>query len=737
MIIKELDASFGKLKNKKLVLKDGLNVICAPNESGKSTWCAFIRAMLYGIDTSRRKKEDYLPDKTRYLPWAGGVMEGTMRLTAGGKDITIQRTSQGQAPMRKLSAVYDLNGEPVENFSGEAVTGASEDVFSRTAFIGQAGVKVVRSDDLDRRIDRIVSSGDEEASYSEIDRRLRKWQRELKYNKTGRLPMLEERLDSARRQLESLETENGKIGDLKKELDRKEARVAALRGEMELHRKREARETRRRLNHAKQDMENAGERMSRLRESVGSVTREDVVRLRGELSALEMLRGLAESDISEKYKRIAERDAAEERLNRCAVKGVTPLYAGTQAEKAAEYDRKAAEFKNDRRRKTVSIALTALCVICIVTATVFNASTPALALSLVGAAASGIALYLIPSSDKQSEAARDAILNEFGMDSADELTEAAEEYMRCSERLKNAETGVSLAESACDMSKNRVATAENELLQDAGRVFGRIDAVPQLHREVERAADKLDELLKAKSEYESAGRIYEMLNAEQTAAEEDDGAPLPEPEWDRETTLRMLRQSGDELAVLRERYNQELGAVRSMGDPAVLKGEIEELEKSILDCRRKYDAVTLAVNTLKDADSEMQTRFSPVISEIAGEYMRRMTGGKYLALRFDKSLDATARAEGDSVSRGVLSLSQGTKDQLYLSLRLAMCSLMLPECPVILDDALTCFDDDRMKRALDLLLELSETRQVIVFSCHSREADYFSGDTHVNVITGI
>ena len=58
MIIKELDASFGKLKNKKLVLKDGLNVICAPNESGKSTWCAFIRAMLYGIDTSRRKKED-------------------------------------------------------------------------------------------------------------------------------------------------------------------------------------------------------------------------------------------------------------------------------------------------------------------------------------------------------------------------------------------------------------------------------------------------------------------------------------------------------------------------------------------------------------------------------------------------------------------------------------------------------------------------------------------------------
>ena len=52
MIIKRMTASFGCLEGRTLELHEGLNVVSAPNESGKSTWCAFIRAMLYGVDSS-------------------------------------------------------------------------------------------------------------------------------------------------------------------------------------------------------------------------------------------------------------------------------------------------------------------------------------------------------------------------------------------------------------------------------------------------------------------------------------------------------------------------------------------------------------------------------------------------------------------------------------------------------------------------------------------------------------
>lgn len=59
MMIKKLDATFGKLEGESLELHDGLNVISAPNESGKSTWCAFVRAMLYGVDSSERQKAGF------------------------------------------------------------------------------------------------------------------------------------------------------------------------------------------------------------------------------------------------------------------------------------------------------------------------------------------------------------------------------------------------------------------------------------------------------------------------------------------------------------------------------------------------------------------------------------------------------------------------------------------------------------------------------------------------------
>ena len=91
MIIRKLRASFGKLEGETLRFHDGLNVIYAPNESGKSTWCAFIRAMLYGIDSAERARDGYLPDKQRYAPWSGAPMEGSMDVRAEGSDITLQR----------------------------------------------------------------------------------------------------------------------------------------------------------------------------------------------------------------------------------------------------------------------------------------------------------------------------------------------------------------------------------------------------------------------------------------------------------------------------------------------------------------------------------------------------------------------------------------------------------------------------------------------------------------------
>ena len=82
-------------------------------------------------------------------------------------------------------------------------------------------------------------------------------------------------------------------------------------------------------------------------------------------------------------------------------------------------------------------------------------------------------------------------------------------------------------------------------------------------------------------------------------------------------------------------------------------------------------------------------------------------------------------------------MSQGATDQLYLSVRLAICDMVLPQdraVPLIMDDALLTFDDDRLRAALDYLLRQGEKRQILLFTCQRREASYLAGRENVHLI---
>ena len=88
-------------------------------------------------------------------------------------------------------------------------------------------------------------------------------------------------------------------------------------------------------------------------------------------------------------------------------------------------------------------------------------------------------------------------------------------------------------------------------------------------------------------------------------------------------------------------------------------------------------------------------------------------------MRDDFSLQAGAGQE--ETLRDALWRSDGTMDQLYLSVRLAVAEELTPNAPLVLDDALVRFDDRRMRAAVAILQELAENRQVICFTCQGRE----------------
>ena len=81
-----------------------------------------------------------------------------------------------------------------------------------------------------------------------------------------------------------------------------------------------------------------------------------------------------------------------------------------------------------------------------------------------------------------------------------------------------------------------------------------------------------------------------------------------------------------------------------------------------------------------------------------------------------------AGAGEENVLRSALWRSDGTADQLYLALRLSVARELTPDAPLILDDALVRFDDDRLKAAMAVLKEYAQSHQVIVFTCQTRES---------------
>ena len=182
-----------------------------------------------------------------------------------------------------------------------------------------------------------------------------------------------------------------------------------------------------------------------------------------------------------------------------------------------------------------------------------------------------------------------------------------------------------------------------------------------------------------------------------------------EPRFDPAETAARLSAAEGELSRLRSGLAMAQGELNTLGDREALQTRREAIQEELDRRRAEYDALGAALAALERAHSGLQARFSPALNRRAGELL----------------------AERDGLQpRRALTLSQGTADQLYLAVRLAVCELVLPAeepCPLVLDDALANFDDGRCALALEALARLGEERQILLFTCHSREARLAEG----------
>ncbi|MHB8987736.1 MAG: AAA family ATPase [Desulfobulbia bacterium] len=190
-----------------------------------------------------------------------------------------------------------------------------------------------------------------------------------------------------------------------------------------------------------------------------------------------------------------------------------------------------------------------------------------------------------------------------------------------------------------------------------------------------------------------------------------------------------LAPEGKHLSVLTgEKKNQ----LRQMDGNARAAEAAEEGARLLAKIRRlseRYVQLKMAGYVLNSEIERFRSENQTPVLAITSRYFSELTLGSFAGLRADEDDEGQpvlvgTRSNGTRVL--VERMSSGTRDQLYLALRLASLEWRLAShepMPLILDDILVNADDARSKAALKILGELAEKTQIILFTHHRRIVD--------------
>lgn len=745
-----MTATFGQLQGRTLELQEGLNILQSPNESGKSTWCAFLASMLYGINSRERDRAGFIADKNRYAPWSGAAMSGRLDCGTDLGELTLTRTTRRQtSPMGEFSAVYAGTGDAVPDLTGrtcgETLLGVSREVFERSAFIRQSGLAVTQDAGLERRIAALISAGEEDTSYTEAADALKKQLNRRRHNKTGLLPALETELTETERQLAEIDELESQLAQVRAQAEELAAREVSLTEELTAHDRWEAAQRRQALSGAETAAREAAERASALRrraEEERLPENDTIAQLRGAIVNLQTVRRSVEKARAERDEAMKALLKAEANLGESPFAGQTPDSARKEAQQAAP---------SDKVPGAVAVRELAIFFLFLAAAggvfALLYAHTSTLDLPLMrmvpwllpGAAAAVVAgagayisrLYRTHTLEAMRHT---ALTKRFGTADPDAIADMADTYCKLYEAREAAQEAVNAKTAAADTLYSSLSSNEQGILLEVRRFAPAAFDIPTADSLLRQCAVRRRELAEAETAARDARLRWEVQSQQLPQGEEAE-LPAP-PARSREAVTAELEGTRETLAAAKSAADRLTGRLHAVGDPAVLASVREEQLAQKEQLEGEYAALQMALEALDAANTTLQNRFSPELGRRAAEIFSGLTGGRYGGVVLDRSFRLSAEPAGEGVYREAELLSAGALDQLYLAVRLAICDLVLPPektVPIVLDDALANFDDSRCAAALRYLKEAARSRQILLFTCHSREADFFAGDDEVSV----
>ncbi|MBL3649072.1 ATP-binding protein [Bacillus sp. RHFS10] len=202
----------------------------------------------------------------------------------------------------------------------------------------------------------------------------------------------------------------------------------------------------------------------------------------------------------------------------------------------------------------------------------------------------------------------------------------------------------------------------------------------------------------------------------------------------KERLTEEIQQLRSQIALLFVKQEQ----LEASGLVSDLKLQTEMQKERVKDTAKKWASIQMIKQVIRNKLERHKKVELPRLLETAGEFFRPLTDGSYQTIYFSETDDSIMVMHCDGTVYQAEELSQGTCEQLYTAIRFALAVTRQDgsRLPFQLDDSFVHFDQERLKRVLDVLYDLCEGgRQILYFTCHDHVKDAFKSSEIIHLVS--
>lgn len=738
---------FGGLQDFEFRFRDGFQCISGPNESGKSTLIAFIRVLFYGF--GRNSKDPAKSERLRYRPWESSAdMGGSLRFEREEQIFILERSFGAARDQDRTRLWNETLAKEVPlrnpNAPGEEILGLSE-----AEYIAVCQMRTPADKEqligLDERISHLLNSGSEEVDIHALEQKLKRLESDLK----KQLSESEER----ERELESV---------LSQTLDRDMTRLLSLHRIDELKRNLSQNERRRTICRIRVETDQAREDIDAWQHYLGR--KQKLAALHGgdgnirlpDMKAVPVRELTILSQSAHKVQQARyESSYAENRVQKCAAEqreAQEKLTRAREALHAAEREREQAVRSAGRMRGEsvripdaggsvragVGIALLLL----IAAVFLYFLKPDAAALAGGGAALVLLVTFLLYSEKKKritvylrKKELYERRIREREAQIAEALERSRFELEQCRLHSEYIKTSVKTAAEEAEKALRKLESEKRLLLLKLKPWIKEIppgceaEEAVQLLRDFSLAEKpftrgtpaEVEEEEKLRRRFEQASLIVRKNERalQELQASDQEGNPQDRDQiWEEQLRLReaLSREEG-ELS----------GIDQQLPDTANAEREVLANRENIKDAEKRLQTCRLARRILNDAAERFRSEASPFLQSRASEWLERLSDGKYEQVRIGQNFSLSLEDQGEKRYFEEVYYSSGTRDLLWIALRLAVGEMIMshsPSLPLLMDDSLTQLDRERKMTAIRALEKAAreQGRQIILLTAEGEAA---------------